>query len=50
MVHEMGLERREAVWILSAVNNNKILINLTSVREDREKLTYNVLVVLKKHR
>ena len=38
MIHELGLERRETVWSLSAVKFEKTK-ELTLVREDQDGLT-----------
>lgn len=47
MVRELGLERRETVWSLSAVNFEK-LEGLAPVREDRGGLINGSTIVLNK--
>jgi len=45
MVRELGSERRETVWSLSAVKNKKYQ-PLALVREDWDRVTYGVVIVL----
>jgi len=46
MAHELGLERCEAVWILSIIGVGKIWEGLILVREDRKGLAYGLMVVM----
>ena len=45
MVRELGSERRETVWSLSAVKNKKCQ-SLALVREDWDRVIYGSTIVL----
>ena len=44
VVRELGLERRETVWSLSAIIK-KIIFILTSVRKDWEVVVYSIAII-----
>ena len=45
MVRELGSERRETVWSLSAVKHKKMQ-HLALVREDWDRAIYGLVIVL----